>query len=155
MTDEAPDKDDAFAAYLGGLIASTQAEIASLDAVQASVAQQTESMRELITALEENEGVREQLFRWIAERRPQTITRLAMDSAHGGSAMPRWDERLVAAMRSAQPRNGIEVERVAGHLAQSQLGAPAPADRHAVAPEVMSPEASMNEATTIRTRFAN
>jgi hypothetical protein len=86
-------KKDEFAAYLDSLIVSTQADLASLDAAHASVNAQTEGLRHLMTALEENEAVREQLFRWIADHRPRAFAKLA-------SADARWGERLIRAIQS-------------------------------------------------------
>jgi hypothetical protein len=92
-------KKDEFAAYLDSLIASTQADLASLDTAQASVNAQTEGLRHLMAALEENDAAREQLFRWLAVRRPHAFAKLA-------SADARWDQRLINAIQSERTISG-------------------------------------------------
>lgn len=89
------EKEDELAAYLQGLIASSQAELAALEAAQASVAAETDAVRQLMAALDENEAVRERLFRWIAERRPHVFDRLAASDA-------RWNQRLISEIQTAR-----------------------------------------------------
>jgi hypothetical protein len=107
---------DELAAYLQGLIASSQSELAALEAAQASVAAEADAVRQLMVVLDDNESVREQLFRWIADRRPHVFERLAATDA-------RWNQRLIAEIQTARVnklarQNAIEVNGMPNGLHQ-------------------------------------
>ena len=90
---------DEFEQYLKALISSTKTEVAALDTASASVASETERIRQLLVELEENDRTRDELFRWIAQRRPRAIQ---------GTALPagerlQWDpQRLAAEIHSVK-----------------------------------------------------
>lgn len=154
MTNQAPKNDDPFAVYLSDLITSTQAELSSLEAAQASVNAQTDGLRQLLEALEENDSVREQLFRWIADRRPHAFARFAVGGGSYDHAIAsRWDERLVAAIQTAQTNKAAALGRVNGHIAQQ------PVTETIVPPPANSPlpaqEAPLELEPAVRSRFAN
>lgn len=155
MTNHAPKNDDPFAVYLSDLITSTQAELSALEAAQASVNAQTDGLRQLLEALDENDGVREQLFRWIADRRPHAFARLAAGSGHLDHAIAsRWDERLVAAIQTAQSNKAAAIGRVNGHITQqcaAEVGVPPPVNSGAMPAH----EAPMELEAAVRSRFAN
>ena len=84
---------DEFDQYLKALIASTKTEVAALDTASANVASETERIRQLLVELEVNDQTRDELFRWIAQRRPHAIQSTALPV--GQSAQ--WDPRRLAA----------------------------------------------------------
>lgn len=86
---------DELAAYLQGLIASSQSELAALEVAQASVAAEADAVRQLMAVLDDNDAVRDQLFRWIADRRPHVFERLAASDA-------RWNHRLIMEIQTAR-----------------------------------------------------
>ena len=93
---------DKFEQYLKALISSTKTEVAALDTAFATVASETERIRLLLVALEENDRTRDELFRWVAQRRPQAV----------GQALPagqpaRWDPQRLA----AEIHSGIAVRQ--------------------------------------------
>ena len=90
---------DEFEQYLRALIASTKTEVAALDTASAGVASETERIRQLLVELEENDRTRDELFRWIAQRRPKAVHGTALPA--GPSA--RWDpQRLAAEIQSVK-----------------------------------------------------
>ena len=90
---------DEFERYLKALISSTKTEVAALDTASAGVASETERIRQLLVELEENDRTRDELFRWITQRRPQAVHGTA--SPVGQSA--RWDpQRLAAEIQSVK-----------------------------------------------------
>ena len=90
---------DEFEQYLKALISSTKTELAALDTASAGVASETERIRQLLVELEENDRTRDELFRWIAQRRPQAIQGIPMPV--GKSAQ--WDpQRLAAGIHSVK-----------------------------------------------------
>jgi hypothetical protein len=155
MTNQAPKNDDPFAVYLSDLITSTQCELSSLEAAQASVNAQTDGLRQLLEALEENDGVREQLFRWIADRRPHAFARFAAGNGlHDHAITSRWDERLVTAIQTAQSNKAAAAGRVSGHITQqcaAEVAVPPPVNSGAMP----SHEPPLELEAAVRSRFAN
>ena len=90
---------DEFEQYLRALIASTKTEVAALDTASAGVASETERIRQLLVELEENDRTRDELFRWIAQRRPQAVHGIALPTGQG----VQWDpQRLAAEIHSVK-----------------------------------------------------
>ena len=90
---------DEFEQYLKALISSTKTEVAALDTASAGVASETERIRQLLVELEANDQTRDELFRWIAQRRPHAIPGTALPV--GQSAQ--WDpQRLAAEIHSVK-----------------------------------------------------
>ena len=90
---------DEFERYLKALISSTKTEVGALDTASAGVASETERIRQLLVELEENDRTRDELFRWIAHRRPHAIQGIAIPV--GKSAQ--WDpQRLAAEIHSVK-----------------------------------------------------
>ena len=84
---------DEFEQYLKALISSTKTEMAALDTASTSVASETERIRQLLVELEENDRTRDELFRWIAQRRPQAVHGIALPTGQG----VQWDPKRLAA----------------------------------------------------------
>ena len=84
---------DEFEQYLKALIASTKTEVAALDTASAGVASETERIRQLLVELEANDRTRDELFRWIAQRRPQAVHAAALPAVPSA----RWDPQRLAA----------------------------------------------------------
>ena len=90
---------DEFEQYLKALISSTKTEVAALDTASAGVASETERIRQLLVDLEENDRTRDELFRWIAQRRPQAFQAMALPA---GERL-QWDpQRLAAEIQSVK-----------------------------------------------------
>ena len=88
-----------FETYLKALIASTKTEVATLDTASAGVASETERIRQLLVELEENDRIRDELFRSIAQRRPRALQGVALATGHSA----RWDpQRLAAEIQSVK-----------------------------------------------------
>ena len=90
---------DEFEQYLKALISSTKTEVAALDTASAGVASETGRIRQLLVELEENDRTRDELFRWIAQRRPTAVHGMA---APAGERL-QWDpQRLAAEIHSVK-----------------------------------------------------
>ena len=89
---------DEFEQFLKALISSAKSEVTALDTASAGVASETQRIRQLLVELEEKDKTRDELFRWIAQRRPQ-----AVQSALPVGQSARWDpQRLAAEIQSVK-----------------------------------------------------